>query len=80
MRPASDPVPVPDPDPGLTLTLTLRATCERLRAKSRAIQQEAIAVERETREAALRALARKMDETGLHTLPAPLASACPQRE
>ena len=41
-----------------------RATCERLRAKSRAIQEEAITVERETREAALRALNRKMDETG----------------
>jgi len=41
-----------------------RATCERLRAKSRAIQEEAITVERETREAALRSLNRKMDETG----------------
>lgn len=40
-----------------------RATCERLRAKSRAIQEEAITVERETREATLRALARKVDET-----------------
>ena len=40
-----------------------RATCERLRAKSRAIQEEAITVERETREATLRAIARKVDET-----------------
>uniref|UniRef100_A0A7S0I2L7 Tektin n=1 Tax=Hanusia phi TaxID=3032 RepID=A0A7S0I2L7_9CRYP len=40
-----------------------RATCERLRAKSKAIQEEALNVERETREAVLRNFARKMEET-----------------
>jgi len=42
-----------------------RATCERLRAKARGIQQDAIENERETRENSLRSLARKMEETGM---------------
>jgi len=40
-----------------------RATCERLRAKARGIQEDAINTERETREGTLRALGRKMDES-----------------
>eukprot|EP00284_Hemiselmis_tepida_P011211 CAMPEP_0174939876 /NCGR_PEP_ID=MMETSP1355-20121228/67726_1 /TAXON_ID=464990 /ORGANISM="Hemiselmis tepida, Strain CCMP443" /LENGTH=390 /DNA_ID=CAMNT_0016186917 /DNA_START=69 /DNA_END=1238 /DNA_ORIENTATION=- len=40
----------------------VRATCERLRAKSRAIQEEIDTLERETRENTTRALGRKIEE------------------
>lgn len=41
----------------------VRATCERLRAKSRAIQDEIDTLERDTRESTSRALKRKIEES-----------------
>jgi hypothetical protein len=41
----------------------LRATCKRLRIKSHAIQQESFNVEKSTREVAIRAAARKVQDT-----------------